>query len=859
MSVLISGVLMNPAGVPVSGAEVTFSALTNGPSVLNGFSASVMTDQDGNYAIPLEICEYAISIQSDGYNSVYGSVSINEKSAPATINELLKLAAMEQAVTPAIIVYFREIQTDVAAKLATMQTLNNSATTAMRDAITARNEAAQYAQSLSAAVAQAQQASTSATASANAASNSANGALVAKNGAETAAGNAQATLAGAMKKSANGTDISDPAAFRANVGLGSAATHDAQTSPTDNTPYKVLSFQNNSAGPFGLGSSGTLLSTSDVVIQLRASSNGFYRCPANTARAPSSAAWSFLVMRWDGNTAGVIAFSTASGGGLQLITIGTTTDSGWAPLWGSSNLALPLSTPNGGAGKSSGAFANGPNYQGSRPLAEFLSSADSYGNNSAGSVSINDDGGTWHTYLNIKHRSGIDDGIDYGFMLEDRSMTSSDYNAFSLRKRVGAGWLPYVTLWHSGNLSKQSNTFDATAGAVMINGAWGWGAPAPDTAAFNVATTSELVQLLRTSPPGVYRNKLSEQAWWPGLLTRTSDTFMYIRAGHVANSGEARTSGVKILTGSNSVSGEYNLWTDKNLANPMTTDTTQTISGEKTFSNGIVDNKSNFGRAISSPPVNLTSVSQLNNMRIGDILFVRASESLAALVPETTGFWHIRCLSKSDISVGTGSFEANLQGTSYNVYTGALANGSAITWRRSLYAGYNAVADSGGFWKTASPVINIYADGSFTTTDEAAGVNVERLEEGVYKITGCQGMHPDAAWNGIDGGVSNPKCRNGQELTWNNYEVDEDGSVTVYTFHRVHPEAMPFAQNRLTLDKEPFDERKGHKLEDTWPDQTPIDVPKGTFIQVRVNMPERAEPKLSVMHSNVYCNNVSLV
>ncbi|GKW35922.1 hypothetical protein PEC730217_47020 [Pectobacterium carotovorum subsp. carotovorum] len=36
MSVLISGVLMNPAGVPVSGAEVTFSALTNGPSVLNG-------------------------------------------------------------------------------------------------------------------------------------------------------------------------------------------------------------------------------------------------------------------------------------------------------------------------------------------------------------------------------------------------------------------------------------------------------------------------------------------------------------------------------------------------------------------------------------------------------------------------------------------------------------------------------------------------------------------------------------------------------------------------------------------------------------------------------------------------------
>ncbi|MCA6955141.1 phage tail fiber protein, partial [Pectobacterium polaris] len=156
-----------------------------------------------------------------------------------------------------------------------------------------------------------------------------------------------------------------------------------------------------------------------------------------------------------------------------------------------------------------------------------------------------------------------------------------------------------------------------------------------------------------------------------------------------------------------------------------------------------------------------------------------------------------------------------------------------------------------------SPVINIYSDGSFTATDEAAGVNVERLSEGVYKITGCQGMHPDAAWNGIDGGVSNPKCRNDKALLWNNYEVDDDGSVTVYTFHRVHPDAMQFAQNRLTLDKEPFDEKKEHTPDMEWPDQTPIDVPKGMFIQVRVNMPERAEPKPSVMSSNVYCNTIS--
>ncbi|MEQ9870891.1 hypothetical protein ABRP77_16830, partial [Pectobacterium odoriferum] len=60
---------------------------------------------------------------------------------------------------------------------------------------------------------------------------------------------------------------------------------------------------------------------------------------------------------------------------------------------------------------------------------------------------------------------------------------------------------------------------------------------------------------------------------------------MYIRAGHVASSGAANTSGVKVLTGSNSTSGEYDLWTNKNLPNPMTTDTAQTIPGVKTFTN----------------------------------------------------------------------------------------------------------------------------------------------------------------------------------------------------------------------------------------------------------------------------------
>ncbi|MCW2477665.1 hypothetical protein [Candidatus Symbiopectobacterium sp. NZEC135] len=91
-------------------------------------------------------------------------------------------------------------------------------------------------------------------------------------------------------------------------------------------------------------------------------------------------------------------------------------------------------------------------------------------------------------------------------------------------------------------------------------------------------------------------------------------------------------------------------------------------------------------------------------------------------------------------------------------------------------------------------------------------------------------------------------CRNKLPRQWVDYGGDEgsatinpDGSIVIRTDHRPHPDAPVFAHNEI----------EGYANGD------PIDIPSDTFISVRVQMPEREEPKPKVMHSNVYCNTVT--
>ena len=148
--------------------------------------------------------------------------------------------------------------------------------------------------------------------------------------------------------------------------------------------------------------------------------------------------------------------------------------------------------------------------------------------------------------------------------------------------------------------------------------------------------------------------------------------------------------------------------------------------------------------------------------------------------------------------------------------------GSGFSNWKALYGESNTTVDSSGFIKKASPIINIYHDGTFETNDESEGALVSRESVGVYRISNVLGMNSDRAWGGIDGGFEIPKDRNGQRLLWLDYEVEADGSIIVKTYHRTYPDAPVFARN----------------IKDGYEEGDLVDIPSDQFLSVRVEMPQ---------------------
>ncbi|EBF4387562.1 phage tail protein [Salmonella enterica subsp. enterica serovar Infantis] len=189
------------------------------------------------------------------------------------------------------------------------------------------------------------------------------------------------------------------------------------------------------------------------------------------------------------------------------------------------------------------------------------------------------------------------------------------------------------------------------------------------------------------------------------------------------------------------------------------------------------------------------------------------------------------------IWVGTGDTWSSLSFPYSHAGKIAVASGSESAGRmvvRLLWDNNNTVVDGNGFIKQASPVVRIFSDGGYETNDESEGVVVTRIQTGEYLIEGCTGLNADAAWGGIDGGFEIPVDRNKQPRIWLDYKVNADGSILVRTFHRVHPSAPTFAQNRIgNTDNDGV-------FTETVADGEPVDIPADSFVSVRVEMPENS-------------------
>nr|WP_233063891.1 hypothetical protein [Proteus terrae] len=174
-------------------------------------------------------------------------------------------------------------------------------------------------------------------------------------------------------------------------------------------------------------------------------------------------------------------------------------------------------------------------------------------------------------------------------------------------------------------------------------------------------------------------------------------------------------------------------------------------------------------------------------------------------------------------TIKTGLFVNASSGVVYS-YTSDVRDANGIVRHRILYSTANTTTDPQGFIKKASPIIDINPDGTFTTNDESEGATVTRVAQGKYLIEGVLGFNSDAGWGGVDGGIEIPLDVNKQPLIWVDSIVNEDGSILVKTYHRTHPNAPEFANNKI----------------DGFNDGDPIDIPDGRFISVRVQMPEQS-------------------
>ncbi|WP_249518648.1 prophage tail fiber N-terminal domain-containing protein, partial [Escherichia coli] len=109
MSVLISGALINGAGVPMAECKIYLDALVNTSEVVTESFAVIETDAAGQYAFKAQKGKYTVHIkQKNGPKCCVGDISVYDDSKPGTLNDFLT-ALDESDLKPDVVKRFEEL------------------------------------------------------------------------------------------------------------------------------------------------------------------------------------------------------------------------------------------------------------------------------------------------------------------------------------------------------------------------------------------------------------------------------------------------------------------------------------------------------------------------------------------------------------------------------------------------------------------------------------------------------------------------------------------------------------------------------------------------------------------------------
>lgn len=113
ISILVSGVLVNPFNRPLPNAIITLTSISNSFTVLTGANVTARTNDEGEYEFHLQPGNYAVYVAKESYRDFYGAITITATTPPTTLNVLLKQNTMEAELQPDLVAFFQQVQNQV--------------------------------------------------------------------------------------------------------------------------------------------------------------------------------------------------------------------------------------------------------------------------------------------------------------------------------------------------------------------------------------------------------------------------------------------------------------------------------------------------------------------------------------------------------------------------------------------------------------------------------------------------------------------------------------------------------------------------------------------------------------------------